>query len=95
MSQQNESLDERLNKLQRSRNFWKKLALGQLLILAMVIVAGVGTLSLMAIRARQAEMVAREEALRAREAADQVLRQGEEATRQAEAERRAREKDKK
>jgi hypothetical protein len=88
-------MEERVNQLRQSRNFWKWLALGQLLLLAMVIVAGAATWGLMAVRARQAEMIAREEALRARDAADQALQQAEEAVREAEAERKAREEDKK
>lgn len=95
MSLSNQSLQERIGHLEKSRNFWKWLALGQLLLLALVIVAGVATSGLMATRAQRAEMIAREEAHRAQEAAEQALRQAEEAARAAEAERRAREKDRK
>lgn len=77
--------DESLEQLEQSRNFWKRLALGQLLLLALAIAAGVAVSGLMAVRARQAELAAREQALRALEAAHQA----EEA---AEAERRARQK---
>ena len=95
MSLSNESLAEQIGELEQSRKFWKRLALGQLLLLTLVIVVGVTTSSLMAVRARQAEMIAREEARRAQEAAVEALRQAEEAARAAEAEHRAREQDKK
>jgi hypothetical protein len=95
MSQSNRSLEERIGQLERSRHFWKRLALGQQLLVAVVIVAGITISSLMAVRARQAEMIAREEARRAQEAADEARKQAEEAAQAAEAERRAREKDKK
>jgi uncharacterized protein YpmS len=91
----NQFPEERIDQLKKSRKFWKWLALFQMLLLAMLIAAGVTILGLMAVRARQAETAAREEAFRAREAADQVLRQAEEAARQVETERRAREKDRK
>jgi hypothetical protein len=96
MSLSENSLEERIGQLKQSRNFWKRLALGQLLLLAIVILAGVTTLSLKADRARRAEMIAREEAQRAREAAQDALQQFEKAAREeAEAEHTAREKDKK
>ena len=50
---------------------------------------------MMAVRAREAEMIAREEALRAREAEAESRQQAVEAARAAEAEHRAREKDRK
>jgi hypothetical protein len=95
MSLSDESLEERINRLERSRNLWKWLALGQLLLLALVIVTGVTTSSVMALRAQRAEMIAREESHRAQEAAAEARQQAEEAARAAEAERRAREKDRK
>jgi hypothetical protein len=95
MSQSHESLEERIGQLELSKNFWKWLALGQLLLLGLVIVAGVTTSSLMAVRARQAEMMARDEARRAQEAADEALQQVEKAARAAESEHKAREKDRK
>jgi flagellar biosynthesis/type III secretory pathway M-ring protein FliF/YscJ len=95
MSLSDESLEERISRLEQSRNFWKWLALGQLLLLALVIVAGLTTSSVMALRARRAEMIAREEAHRAQEAAAKARQQAEEAARASEAERRAREKDRK
>jgi hypothetical protein len=63
--------------------------------LYLVIVGGVAISGLMAVRARQAEMIAVEEARRARDAAEHARQQAEEAARAAEAERRAREKDRK
>jgi hypothetical protein len=93
MSLSNESLEERVGHLEQSRNFWRRLALGQLLLLAVVIVAGVAISGLLAVRAHQAQMIAQEEAHRAREA--QARQQAEEAARAAEAEQRAREKDRK
>jgi hypothetical protein len=95
MSLSDESLEERFGQLEQSRNFWKRLALVQLLLLALVIVAGVTTSGLMAVRARQAEMMALEEANRARESADEARHQAEEAALAAETERRAREKGRK
>lgn len=80
MSLSNESLEEQIGQLKRSRNFRKRLALGQLLLLAIVIVGGVTTSGLRAARARQADMIAREEAHRAQEAAVQAIRRAEEAS---------------
>ena len=96
MSLSENSQEERISQLKRSRNFWKRLALGQLLLLALVIVAGVTTLSLKADRARRAEMIALEEARRIQEAEAAARHQAEEAVRAAEeAEHRARQKDRK
>lgn len=95
MSLSDESLEERISRLKQSRNFWKWLALGQLLVLALVILAGGTTLSVKAVRARQAEMMAREEAHRAREAEEQARKQAEKAAQAAEAELKAREQDRK
>jgi hypothetical protein len=87
MSLSDKSLEERISQLEQSRRIWKWLALGQLLLLALVIVAGVTTSSVMAARARQAEMIAREEARRAQEAAAEARQQAEEAAQAAEAEK--------
>jgi hypothetical protein len=94
MSLSENSQEERISQLKRSRNFWKRLALGQLLLLALVIVAGVTTLSLKADRARRAEMIALEDVRRAKEAAQEALDKVE-AARAAEAKHRAGEKDRK
>jgi hypothetical protein len=90
-----ESLEKRISQSEQARSSWKWLALGQLLLLAVVIVAGVATSTMMVVRARQAEMIAREEARRAQEAEVQDRQQAEEAARAAEAEHRARQKDRK
>jgi hypothetical protein len=95
MSLPYESLEEKIGRLEQSRKFWKSLALGQLLLLALVIAAGMTTSSLMAARARQAAMIALEEARRAQEAAHDALQQASEADQAAEAERKAREHDRK
>jgi hypothetical protein len=65
MSRSDESLENRIFQLEEARSFWKWLALGQLLLLVVVIVAGVTTSGMIVVRARQAEMIAREEARRA------------------------------
>jgi hypothetical protein len=95
MSLPYESLEERIDQLEQSRNFWKRLALGQLLLLALVIVAGITTSSMMAVRAQQATMTALEEARRAQEAEAEARQQAEKAARAAEAEHKAHEKDRK
>ena len=55
MSQSDESLENRISQLEQARSFWKWLALGLLLLLAVVIVAGVTSSGMMVVRARQAE----------------------------------------
>jgi flagellar biosynthesis/type III secretory pathway M-ring protein FliF/YscJ len=95
MSPSDESPENRISQLEQSRSFWKWLALGQLLLLVVVIVAGLATSTMMAVRARQAEMIAREEARRAQEAEVQARHQAEDAAQALKAENRARHKDRK
>jgi uncharacterized protein HemX len=95
MCPSDESPENRISRLEQSRSFWKRLALGQLLVLAVVIVAGAATSGVMAVRARQAEMIAREDARRAQEAEVQARQKAEEAAQALKAEHRARHKDRK
>jgi len=84
MSMSEQYRDERIWRLERSRRFWKWLALGQLALLALAITSGIVLSTLFAVRAAQESQRARMEMMRAEDA----MMQAREAAEQAEKARR-------